>query len=297
MATIHTTDDFIRLLRENPEFLAAARRELLTKELLDLPQWFSEYARRTDERLNALEHDVKEIKQDIVVIKADIVGINADIVGIKADIVDIKADVKVLQDDMTEVKSDIKSLKQGQEDLRQGQEALQQNYESLNQRQGRLETMVDSIRGHTLEIKMPRRLIGMLNAALDTRRMRIHWRAGHDFPVRRLGDEYIQAVEDAADDGIISADEETRLMQTDMVVRARKNSDGSALWVAVESSGVINLDDIERARQSAAALGRVFGEDAAPAVYGYRIAEQQREQAAAAEEGQKVLIFIDREQI
>ena len=33
MTTINTADDFIRLLRENPEFLAAARRELLTEEL------------------------------------------------------------------------------------------------------------------------------------------------------------------------------------------------------------------------------------------------------------------------
>ena len=34
---ITSTDEFIQALRENPEFLAAARRELLTQELLDLP--------------------------------------------------------------------------------------------------------------------------------------------------------------------------------------------------------------------------------------------------------------------
>ena len=32
---INTTDDFIEAMRKNPEFLAAARRELLTQELLE----------------------------------------------------------------------------------------------------------------------------------------------------------------------------------------------------------------------------------------------------------------------
>ena len=35
--TISNTDDFIRALRENEEFQAAARRELLTQDLLELP--------------------------------------------------------------------------------------------------------------------------------------------------------------------------------------------------------------------------------------------------------------------
>ena len=35
--TISDTDDFIRALRENEEFQAAARRELLTQDLLELP--------------------------------------------------------------------------------------------------------------------------------------------------------------------------------------------------------------------------------------------------------------------
>ena len=34
---IETTYDFIRALRENEEFKAAARRELLTDDLLELP--------------------------------------------------------------------------------------------------------------------------------------------------------------------------------------------------------------------------------------------------------------------
>lgn len=38
MATINTIHDLIRLLRENKEWRDAVRRELLTEELLELPQ-------------------------------------------------------------------------------------------------------------------------------------------------------------------------------------------------------------------------------------------------------------------
>ena len=56
---IETTDDFIRALRENPDFHAAARRELLTEELLALPQRFSQYAESTDKRLDDLDRTIK----------------------------------------------------------------------------------------------------------------------------------------------------------------------------------------------------------------------------------------------
>ena len=63
MTTINTTDDFIRLLRENPEFHAAARRELLTEELLELPQRFSQYAQTTDKRLDSVDRRLGSLEQ------------------------------------------------------------------------------------------------------------------------------------------------------------------------------------------------------------------------------------------
>ena len=37
MVSINTSDDLIQAIRENPDFRAAARRELLTEELLEVP--------------------------------------------------------------------------------------------------------------------------------------------------------------------------------------------------------------------------------------------------------------------
>ena len=58
MATLDTTDDLLRAARENPEFREAFRREILTEELLALPERFAAYASTTDKRLESIEGDL-----------------------------------------------------------------------------------------------------------------------------------------------------------------------------------------------------------------------------------------------
>ena len=59
---IETTDDFIRALRENEEFKAAARRELLTDDLLELPGEFREFRAQTEESLRVLTNNVNDLR-------------------------------------------------------------------------------------------------------------------------------------------------------------------------------------------------------------------------------------------
>ena len=59
---IETTDDFIRALRENEEFRAAARRELLTDDLLELPGEFREFRTQTEESLRVLTNNVNDLR-------------------------------------------------------------------------------------------------------------------------------------------------------------------------------------------------------------------------------------------
>ena len=63
--TITNTDDFIRTLRENEDFQAAARRELLTQDLLELPGEFREYRATAEERFDAVQEDVEVVRRDI----------------------------------------------------------------------------------------------------------------------------------------------------------------------------------------------------------------------------------------
>ena len=55
MATINTIEDLIRILDENPEWVESLRNRLLTRELLDLPARFAEYAEANDKRMAAID--------------------------------------------------------------------------------------------------------------------------------------------------------------------------------------------------------------------------------------------------
>ena len=96
MTMINTTDDFIRLLRANPEFLAAARRELLTEELLELPQRFSQYAQTTEKRLDSVDRGLGSLEQG-----------------------------------QQRLESDVKDLQQGQQRLESGQRRLENSVNIL----------------------------------------------------------------------------------------------------------------------------------------------------------------------
>ena len=226
MVTINNTDDFIRALRQNPEFHAAARRELLTEELLALPQRLSQYAEGTDRRLDSLEKGQRRLE-----------------VGMR-----------------------------------------------------RLENQVNSLRGDALETKMPTKLCDMLSDELNLRRLQIFWMARYQTPPMSRSEQFAQTLEDATDSGTITDAQEGRLFRTDLIVRSVRESDEGRLWIAAEASGVIDQDDISRARQSALALTRIYGEDAIPVVYGYRISDRQREQAAATSELQRVHIFLEHDE-
>ncbi len=59
---IENSEDFLRAMRENDEFRLAARRELLSEELLALPQRFAEYSQTTDRKLDRLSDNIGEVK-------------------------------------------------------------------------------------------------------------------------------------------------------------------------------------------------------------------------------------------
>lgn len=86
MASITSTEDLLRLLREDATFREAARRELLSEDLLRLPEVVAQLARElhelrdlverfvesTNRRLGALESDVDTLKSDVATLKSDV---------------------------------------------------------------------------------------------------------------------------------------------------------------------------------------------------------------------------------
>ena len=220
MATINTMQDLTRLLRENPEWRDELRRELLTEELLELPQRFAEYTKVTDQRLDRIEDKL----------------------------------------------------------------------DNLTGRVDSLTGRVNSLRGYALEQRLPTQIPPLVAMQLDVRRVYPIWAPGI-LATNPRTQAFENMLEQAAEDGVISDDDETRLRVTDLILRSQRKADRSTLWFAVESSGIINYEDITRANRSANAIAKIYEQDAVPIVYGYQIQDEQRELASQLE----VRIFLDPE--
>ena len=88
--TIHTIEDLIRILDDNPEWTDALRARLLTKELIELPEKFAQFVaetnsfraemnkfvvettnfiKATNRRFDALENRVASIQDDVGMLK------------------------------------------------------------------------------------------------------------------------------------------------------------------------------------------------------------------------------------
>ena len=63
MTTINTSDDLLRLLREDPVFYEEARRLILSDELIALPERFAVLANRVDRFIERTDHFIGEQRQ------------------------------------------------------------------------------------------------------------------------------------------------------------------------------------------------------------------------------------------
>ena len=78
MTMINTLEDLLRLLRQDEEFKAAVRRELLTEELLALPQRFAEYTKANDARLDRMNARFDGIDTRLDRIETDVAALRGD---------------------------------------------------------------------------------------------------------------------------------------------------------------------------------------------------------------------------
>ncbi len=137
-----------------------------------------------------------------------------------------------------------------------------------------LKTDVAVLKEDVLEMKLHRRIRPLLSQRLNLRKARMM-----QSPVQDTSPELFEPVDDAFDKGIITDPQETRISETDLILRAQRKDDRVVVWVAVEVSNDIGQRDIERARQAADALSVVFPQDALAVVAGYRIHPQDQVRA------------------
>ena len=79
MTTLNTTEDLLRAARENQEFREAFRREILTEDLINLPQRFEAYASETSRNINALTSSVTELTTNVADLTKNLDSVNQNL--------------------------------------------------------------------------------------------------------------------------------------------------------------------------------------------------------------------------
>lgn len=90
MTTIHTIEDLMRILDEHPQWLEAMRARLLTRELIELPQRFAEFASSTnarfdnhEKRLDGLDKRFDGVDKRFDRVESRLGGLERDIAPLK----------------------------------------------------------------------------------------------------------------------------------------------------------------------------------------------------------------------
>jgi hypothetical protein len=88
-------------------------------------------------------------------------------------------------------------------------------------------------------------------------------------------------LDDAVDEGRLTADERNAIMRADVVLSGRRRDDGQDVYFVVEVSGGVRVHDVERAVERARLLAKL-GRPALPVVAGRRIHEDAAAMARTA---------------
>ncbi len=75
MTTINDINDFVRILRENPDWAETIRSILLSKELLELPERFAAFVEATNQNFHLVNQRLDRLEADVSVLKTDMAGV------------------------------------------------------------------------------------------------------------------------------------------------------------------------------------------------------------------------------
>jgi hypothetical protein len=228
--------DLIRLLEEHPEWRVDLRRFVLTEELLSVP-----------EQLVALRADTERSFQRV-------------------------AEAQARTDEhLTRLSTRVEKLTERVEGLTEAQArtdaqlaVLSKRMEEMTEQMGKLMRTVGVIIDDVGELKGR-------NLEADYRTK------GHAYFSRLVrrphvlsSDELVELVESARDQRMLSADQAQEVYDADVIVRGKRSTDGTEVYLVVEVSWGVGPHDVERAAERAALLSRI-GAVTIPVVAGKKI--------------------------
>lgn len=246
--------DVIRLLESHPEWRADLRRLILTDEIVNLPGQVS----RLVEQVTALTDAQRRTDAQVAALTVKVEILTTQVETLTTRVEMLTMQVETLTTQMTKLTAQMVELTR----------TVQRNSDDIGK-----------LKGMGLES-----------------RIRTHGGAFFGRVLRRphvlSADELTDLLEDAIDQGKLSAQEMLEIQWADAVVRGARRTDGAAVHLVVEASWTVDTDDVERAVYRAALLAKA-GVTVQAVVAGPTI----RPQAAQLAFGLQVVQVIDKETV
>ena len=104
MATINSVEDFLRAIREDDALRSEVRRELLTEEILTLPQRLAEFAAATEDRFDRLEDGFDRLTNDVRGLTNDVRELTSDVRELTNGVRELTGGVRRNTDHIGEIK-------------------------------------------------------------------------------------------------------------------------------------------------------------------------------------------------
>lgn len=232
MTTINTMQDISRALREHPEWREELRRELLTNELLELPQRFAEYAVATDTRLDNIDRRLDNMDQRLDDIDRRLDALTESVAELTRHAAEIDRLLESLAESVTELSERMKEVNRRLDHI----EAQQR----INNRQ------LGDFKGIFME-RAARDDAAIIASDMGLRERRT-------LPRREI----IELVDAAVRSGIAGGIPRNHLRQfrrADIIMEA-SDARGEACYIAVEISYTADERDTDRAIRNAGFLTR-----------------------------------------
>ncbi len=213
MVIIHTADDFIRAMDENPEWLEAVRARILTSEFLGLPRRFEELS-AVVERLAETQDAALATQNAMLATQDRILAEQAEMKATQTKILAEQAEMKATQTKILAEQAEMKATQNG---------ILATLKEHTD--------MLGALKGGEVERMLGKQIYGLLGGPpLNMKLIRVlrgyYW--------THAMDRFNGALEKAYDDGKISGGQHDRLIHTDFIASMRRRESPDILYIAIE---------------------------------------------------------------
>ena len=295
MTTVNTVEDIIEALDANPILLEALRARLLTRELLELPRVVARLAAsqaKTQEDVARLFVAQAETQKEMARLAAAQATMGEEMKRLAIAQARTQEDVARLFIAQAETQKEMARLaiaqaktqvaqEKTQEDVARlvvAQEKTQEEVARLAASQARMGDDLARLKGDRLEMKLQGNVHSVLGQRMILRGTRVVRAA---FPSVII-QEFLNAIDSAADDGAITDDQRNRILATDLIVAARRPGSPQPIYISFEAAHTLDEDDVRRVAETGDALARVFPEaEIIGFIYGLSINERDRARAEA----------------